>query len=56
MDSMLFRREITAVLATLPHDDTPEEHKIAFEAIREEVAAALGEEVEQYYNLSTCAT
>ena len=53
---MLFRREITAVLATLPHDDTPEEHKIAFEAIREEVAAALGEEVEQYYNLSTCAT
>ena len=39
---MLFRREITALLAALPRDDTPEEHKIAFEAIREVKFAPMG--------------
>ena len=42
MDVILFRREITALLAALPHGDTPEEHKTAFEGVREVKFAPMG--------------
>ena len=42
MDFLPFRREITAHLAALPHDDTPEEHKIAFQGVREVKLAPMG--------------
>ena len=42
MDFIPFRREITALLAALPHDDTPEEHRIAFQGVREVKFAPMG--------------
>jgi hypothetical protein len=57
MDSLRFRREITAHLAALPHDDTPEEHKIAFQGIREVKLAPMGyvEQLKREQLKETCS-